>query len=133
MRRPRTVTFLAAWVLLLGLLQCVRAANLFARRDLLLELNLSLPLPYAVAAAGVWGGALVAAAVGLWRLKRWGRWLTLAAVTGSQAYGWLERLLFARSDYTELSTGFGLGVTLILLIFAWGILWRPSVKTRFEN
>ncbi len=133
MRRPKRVTFLAAWVFLLGLLQWVRAANLFVRRDFLLELNLSLPLPYAVASAAAWGGALAAAAFGLWRLKRWGRWLALGAVTLSQAHGWVDHFLFDRSDYSQLSIGFRLGATLVVLVFTWGILWWPSIRSKFEH
>ncbi|MEK7325428.1 MAG: hypothetical protein AAB217_09265, partial [Chloroflexota bacterium] len=90
-------------------------------------------LPYAIVLAAGWGGALLAAGVGLWRLTRWGRWLALAAVTGSQAQTWLDRALFARSDYAQLSTGFALGVTLIVLALTWGILWRSSVKKRFRD
>src|SRR5574341_373504 len=122
MHRPKTVTFLAALVFILGLLQCARAANLFTRRDFLLELNLSISLPYAVASAAIWGGALVAASIGLWMLRRWGWWLALAAVTGSQVHGWIDRLLFDRSDYAQLSIGFGLGATLVILALTWGLL-----------
>ncbi|HLB48909.1 MAG TPA: hypothetical protein VJL59_18020, partial [Anaerolineales bacterium] len=61
MRRPRLVTLVAAWVLISGLLQWTRAATLFARWNLLLELEISLPLPYAIATAAAWGGLLVAA------------------------------------------------------------------------
>jgi hypothetical protein len=116
---------------MLGLMEWTRAATLFARRSLLVELDVSLPLPYAIVSAAGWGGVFLAAALGLWRLNRWGRWLALAAVTGSQAQAWLDRVLFARSDYSQLSTGFALGVTLIVLALTWGILWWPSVKKRF--
>jgi len=124
MRRPRLVTLVAAWVLISGLLQWTRAATLFARWNLLLELEISLPLPYAIATAAAWGGLLVAASIGLWHMKRWARWLTLAAVTGSQAQSWLDRFLFDRSDYARLSTGFAFGLTALVLALTWGVLWR---------
>ncbi len=133
MRRPLSVTWLSILVFVLGLMEWTRAATLFTRRSLLVELDLSLSLPYAIVSAVGWGGVLLAAAVGLWRLAGWGRWLTLAAVTGSQAQAWLDRVLFARSDYSQLSTGFALGVTLIVLALTWGILRRPAVKKRFRE
>ena len=132
MRRPLSVTWLSILVFVLGLMEWTRAATLFTRRSLLVELDVSLPLLYAIVSAAGWGGVLLAAGVGLWRLAGWGRWLALAAVTGSQAQAWLDRVLFARSDYAQLSTGFALGVTLIVLVLTWSILWRPVVKKRFE-
>lgn len=132
MRRPLSVTWLSVLVFILGLMEWTRAATLFTRRSLLVELDVSLPLPYAIVSAAGWGGVLLAAGVGLWRLNRWGRWLALAAVTGSQAQAWFDRILFARSDYSQLSTGFALGVTLIVLALTWGILWRPSARKAFS-
>ncbi len=131
LRRPLTVTSLSLLVFILGLEQCTRAAVLFIRQSFLEKLNLSLPLPYAIFSAAAWGVLLFAAGIGLWRMKGWGRWLTLAAVTGSQAQAWVDRALFAQSDYAQLSTGFALGLTLFVLAAAWGVLWWPSVRKRF--
>jgi hypothetical protein len=133
MRRPRAVTFLAALVFLLGLLQCARAANLFIRREFLQDFNLSMPLPYAIGSAAVWGGLLWAASAGLWWLKPWGRRLALAAVTASQVQAWIDHFLFDRSDYAALSAGFKLVATLAVLAFTWGLLWWTPIKKRFEN
>ena len=125
MRRPRIVTILAAVVFLLGLVQCIRAVTLFQQRNSPVELELSIPLPYAILAASFWGTVLVAASAGLWQLRRWGAWLTLAAVTGSQAQGWFDRLVFARSDYARISAGFDAGVSAAVLLLTWGILaWQ---------
>lgn len=98
-----------------------------------MELEILLPLPYAIGTAAAWGALLAAASIGLWRMKGWGRWLALAAVTGSQAQAWLDHFLFDRSDYARLSAGFGLGATVIVLALTWGALWRPSTKKRFET
>lgn len=125
MRRPRIVTILAAVVFLLGLVQCLRAVTLFQQRNFPVELELSIPLPYAILASSLWGLALLAAAAGLWRLRRWGAWLTLGAVTGSQAQAWFDRLVFARSDYARISMGFDAGVSAAVLLLTWGILaWQ---------
>ncbi|MBI3242472.1 MAG: hypothetical protein HYZ49_09290 [Chloroflexi bacterium] len=124
MRRSLSVTWLSLLVFILGLMQWTRAAVLFARQPLLIQLDVSLPLPYAILSAAMWGGALVAASVGLKRLNRWGWWLTLIAVTGSQAQAWLDRILFSRSDYAQLSTGFALGLTVLVLALVWGVLGR---------
>jgi len=132
MRRPRIVTFLVALVFLLGLLQWLRAGTLFVRRDFLAQLNLSISLPYAIGSAAIWGGVLVAASFGLWRLKRWGWWLALGAVSLAQAQQWFDRLVFDRSDYARLSRGFALGTTLLILALIWGGLGWPSIRKRFE-
>lgn len=118
-------------VFALSLLQWTRAVTLATRRPVLIGLGVSIPLAYAVVSAAVWGAALLAACLGLWRMARWGRWLALAAVTGSQAQMWLDRALFARSDYSRLSTGFALGATIAVLAVTWGLMGWPSVRKRF--
>lgn len=132
MRRPAGVTLLSAMVFVLSLLQWTRAVTLATRRPVLTGLGVSIPLTYAVVSAAVWGAVLLAACLGLWRMARWGRWLALASVTGSQAQMWLDRALFARSDYSRLSAGFALGATLAVLAVTWGLLWWPSVRKRFQ-
>lgn len=124
MHRPRSVTWLSCLVFILGLLQWTRAATLYVRLPFISQLNLSIPLPYAIGAALIWGGVLVVAALGLWRQARWGVWLTLAAVTVSQAQAWLDRLLFERSDYSQASTGFALASTLMVVGLTWFVLIR---------
>jgi hypothetical protein len=125
MRRPRSVTLLAVVVFVLGLVQGLRAATLFQQRALLSGLDLSIPLPYAILTASGWCVALSAAGLSLWRLRRWAGWLTLAAVTGSQAQAWFDRWMFARSDYARLSAGFDAGVSAVVLALAWGVvLWK---------
>ena len=124
MRRPRSVTLLAVWVFILGMWQWTRAATLLIRRDFLTQLDLSLPLSYAIGSAAVWGGLLAAAFIGLWRLRPWARRLTVGVVTVSQAHLWLDRFLFDRSDYAGLSTGFALATTILTLSFVWGVFWR---------
>lgn len=125
MRRSRTVTLLAALVFLLGLIQWTRAVTLLLRRDFLAQFSLSIPLPYAIGSAVLWGALLGLAAFGLVRLAGWSRILTLVAVTALQAQTWLDRWLFARSDYAQTSIGFDLSVTMVILILTWGIVgWQ---------
>lgn len=130
MQRPRSVTWLSCLVFILGLLQWTRAVTLYSRLGFISQMNLSIPLPYAIGAALIWGGVLVVASIGLWRMTGWGRWLALAAVTLSQAHAWLDRLLFELSDYSQASTGFALVSTLIILGITWIILLRYNRPTR---
>lgn len=123
MRRIRIVTILAVWVFLLGLIQAIRAGLLLQRRDFLAEFNLSIPLPYAIISAAFWAVLLVVAAVGVWQMRRWSVWLTVFAVTGSQAQTWFDRLWFGRADYVQLSSGFALATTLAVLAVTYGWLW----------
>jgi hypothetical protein len=117
-------------VLILGLLQWTRALTLFTRLDFISQLNLAIPLPYAIGSALVWGVLLAVAAVGLWRMAGWGWWLTLGAVTASQAHTWLDRWLFERSDYSQASTGFSLAITIALLLVTWGVALAEMARIK---
>ncbi|MBI5082002.1 MAG: hypothetical protein HZC38_07060 [Chloroflexi bacterium] len=113
-------------VFILAMMQWTRAITLFFRQSFLSEFALSISLPYAIAAAAVWGGVLLAASLALWRMKGWGKWLALAGVTASQSQEWFDRLVFGRSDYSQISLGFLFFISIIILILTWGILLRAK-------
>ncbi|MBI5053554.1 MAG: hypothetical protein HZB52_09840 [Chloroflexi bacterium] len=126
MRRPLSVTAVSLLVFILAMMQWTRAITLFFRQSFLSEFALSISLPYAIAAAAVWGGVLLAASLALWRMKGWGKWLALAGVTASQSQEWFDRLVFGRSDYSQISLGFLFFISIIILILTWGILLRAK-------
>lgn len=126
LRRPFRVTAASLVVFILAMMQWMRAITLFSRQSFLSEFAISIPLPYTIAAAAVWGGVLLAASLALWRMKGWGRWLALAGVTASQSQEWFDRLVFGRSDYSQISLGFSFLITIFILILTWGILLRAK-------
>jgi len=126
LRRSLSVTVASLVVFILAMMQWTRALTLFTRQSFLSEFAISIPLPYAIASAAVWGGVLLAASLALWRMKGWGRWLALAGVTASQSQEWFDRLVFGRSDYSQISLGFSFFISIIILILTWGILLRAK-------
>jgi len=126
MRRPLSVTAVSLLVFILAMMQWTRAITLFPRQSFLSEFTISIPLPYLIASAAVWGGVLLAASLALWWMKGWGKWLALASVTASQGQEWFDRLVFGRSDYSQISLGFSFFISIMILILAWGILLRAK-------
>lgn len=124
LRRSLSVTVVSLVVFILAMMQWTRAITLYTRQSFLSEFAISISLPYAIASAAVWGGVLLAASLALWRMKGWGRWVALAGVTASQSQGWFDRLVFGRSDYSQISLGFSFFISIIILILTWGILLR---------
>ncbi|MFQ5407294.1 MAG: hypothetical protein ACE5FI_02585 [Anaerolineales bacterium] len=131
--RPLTVSFLAAGVLLVAILNGTRAAWLWQRREFLATLIVSVPLAYLVGSAIVWCAIWCAAGIGLWRMARWGRTLTAVAVVLYHAHNWINRWLFEVSEFARLVWPWQALVTIISIALTYGILWRPRVRRRFTT
>ena len=108
------------------------AISSWQRYTVLRALPLSLPPAYLIAAGAVWALAFGALAVGLWRLRRWAQWGTLAALGAYLGLGWVERLVFARSDYAAVSAPFFLAVQAGGLALAAFILYRRRARQCFS-
>lgn len=115
------VTLLAALVCIVGLANGWRAITYLARRPLLTDLEVTLPLNYAIVSGGVWCVVLLAAAVAVWRGNSRARWGASLALTGNLAHYWIDRYFYSQSDYSSLSAGFALGVCAIVIACAWAI------------
>ena len=132
MPRPTSVTILALAVLCLSLFNLLGAVSGLQRYAFLSQLPLSLPPAYRLGSRAVWSVIFGVLAAGLWRLRRWGRLGTLAAFTLYAAQGWFDRLMFAQSDYAQITRPFSLLLTLISLAVVWGILLRRKVRQSFS-
>lgn len=133
MSRPRSVTLLALLVLCIAAFSVLGLVSGVRRYTVLSRLPLSLPPVVPIVSAAVWAAAFGLLAFGLWRLKRWARWGTLAAVTLYLAQFWLERLLFGQSDYIRITTWFYVGLDMVILVLVWGSLWRAKVRHSFSE
>jgi uncharacterized membrane protein (DUF2068 family) len=111
----------------LGLVSGVR------RYTVLSSLPLSLPPVVPIASSAIWAAIFVMLAFGLWRLKHWSRWGTLAAVTLYLAQFWIERLAFGQSDYARMTLWFYVGLDAGIILFVWGGLLRPKVRQAFSE
>ncbi len=132
MPRPRSVTFLALAVLLLGAFRLIGAVSALRAYDLLGQLPSSLPPAVLLVGNAVWAVVFIALGLGLWRLKMWARRGLLAAATLYLAQHWLERLLFARSDYARATIPFDLVLDGLSLALVWGALLRRRVRQCFS-
>ncbi len=133
MPRPRSVTLLALLVLSIAVFNVLGLVNGVRRYTVLSRLPLSLPLVVPIASGAVWAALFGLLGVGLWRLKRWARWGTLAGITLYLAQFWFERLVFGQTDYIRTTIWFYVGLDALILLFVWGILWRPKVRRAFSS
>ena len=133
MPRPTSVTLLALAVFCLSAFRLLGVASGIQRYASLSRLPFSLPPAYLIVSHTVWAAAFAILAVGLWRLREWGRVGTLLASMLYLAQGWIERLLLSRSDYARETIPYALGLNVIGLALVWGILLRRKVKRSFER
>lgn len=146
MKLPRTLGSLGGltpaqkWVILLGALALgLGLANLgkavialqYAAR--LPALPMTLSLSYLAGMGLLWGITFIVCSVGLSRFREWGRRLTLAAVSLYQAHAWVNRLLFATSDYARRTQLRDLAFSAVLLAAFWGSLIAPPVREIFDD
>ena len=133
MPRPRSVTFLALLVLFIAAFNMIGLASGVRRYTVLSRLPLSLPPAVSIGGSAIWAAVFGLLVFGLWRLKPWARWGTLAAVTVYLAQFWIERLVFGQSDYIRVTTWFYVGLDAVILLLVCGNLLRPKVRRAFIN
>lgn len=131
MPRPRTVTWLALAVFLLSASNLLHAAQVFLNEAYLRQLRLSVPPMYLGVSSLTWAITFGAASVGLWRMRPWGRWLTLGAVSLYHLHAWLVRILFDASAYARQVWPWQAIISVVTLVVMWGILWWPGVRSAF--
>jgi hypothetical protein len=133
MSRPRSVTLLALLVLFIGAFNALGLGAGVQRYTVLASLPLRVPAVVPIVSAAVWAAIFGLLAVGLWRLKRWAHWGTLAAVTLYLAQTWIQQLVFGQSDYLRATTWFYAGLDGMLLVFVWVSLLRPGIQQSFSE
>lgn len=132
MRRPATVTWLALAVLILSAVCLLRAARVFLDSAYLAQLSLSVsPVYLGVSGLGC-GAALGAAAIGLWRLRPWGRWLALGGVSLYHLLAWINRVVFDASTYSRQVWPWAAAATVLGVGLTWGVLFWPGIRAVFE-
>jgi hypothetical protein len=119
-------------VLILAAYNLLGAVSSGQRYTVLGALPLSLPAAYLIAAGAVWAVVFGALGAGLWRLREWARRGTLAAATAYVALNWVERLVFARSDYARDSAPYFLVLHAGWLLLVALILLRRQARQTFS-
>lgn len=127
------IAVLALVTLILGLGNVGRAVMAIRYAVLLPDLPLTVSWGYLAAMGAFWAIGFVACVIGLLRLRPWGRWVTLAAVTLHQAHAWVNHLLFDASEYARQTWPRDLLLTLLLLTLFWISLNLRSVRDAFTS
>jgi hypothetical protein len=109
------------------------AAAAFQGYTVLQALPLALPPAYLLARAVVWALVFAALAAGLWRTKHWARLGTPIALSVYVAVGWVERLIFAQSDYAQVSAPCTALLQVLALAAVWGLLLRRRTRHSFTE
>lgn len=133
MPRPTSVTFLALAVLCLAAYHALGAAAAVQGYTVLQALPLALPPAYLLGRGVVWALAFAALAGGLWWMKQWARLGTPIACTVYVAAGWVERLVFAQSDYAQTSAPCFALLHGLALAAVWGLLLRRQTRQSFTE
>lgn len=133
MRRPFVITLLAFAMLSLAAFNAWRAvlAIQIQQLDFLRDFHLSGPQTALTLTGILWVFGFGAPAVGLFRLRRWARRWTLAAIVLYQANLWLIRLAFERSSTEPPTRPADAAISILSILLVWAILWWPRVRRAF--
>ncbi len=133
MPRPTSVTLLALSVLCIAAYHALGVAAAIQGYTVLQALPLALPPAYLLGRAVVWALVFAALAAGLWWIKHWARLGTPIALSVYVAAGWVERLVFAQSDYAQVSAPCCALWQLLALAAVWGLLLRRRTRQSFTE
>lgn len=128
-RRPGLVTWFSAIVLTLSAIFLIR----FVAALQLPDLPMSVPAGYLALTGAVWGVAGAVLAFGLLTGQAWSRRALPWAGAAFLAWYWIDRLLFARSEYAARSWPFALMLTLLGLGWLVIMMRRKSFREYFEE
>ncbi len=126
MKLPRSMFWLALAAGGLAVFNVLGVFDGAARYALLSQLPLAVPLAYLMAGHALWVAAWAALAAGVWRRKAWARVGMLAGAVAYVAHGWLNRLVWSRSDYVSVTEPWALVVGGLGIAVTWWIILRDK-------
>ncbi len=124
----KIVLTLSGLTLLLALANLGRAILAAQYSVYLPDLPTTLSFRYLAVMGSLWGVAFAVCTVGLALFREWGRRCTLAAVTLYQVHAWVNRILFATSEYVRQTLARDVILTLTFLLVFWIPLNLDRVK-----
>jgi hypothetical protein len=132
MKRPLGVTLLAAAVLLLAAWNAGQAMVAARQLSYLHSLGAGVPGGLQIVTGVTWTIGFLLAAIGLWRLRDWGRHWLLIAIAAYQLQVWIERLALERSSYEMLTRPAAIVVSISSILIVWFILFLPKIRRAFH-
>jgi hypothetical protein len=133
MKRPFGVTLLVVAVLLLAAWNAAQAAVAAQQLDFMRSLGVGVPGEIAIVTGATWAIGFLLAALGLWRLKAWGRHWTLIAIITYQLQVWIERFTLERSAYEALTRPAAVAFSIGSIAIVWLILFLPKIRRAFDT
>jgi hypothetical protein len=131
--RPRSVTLIAAGVLLLGLANIYRAAVLYQQTELQLDLGVSVDPRIRLIIALIWSAVMIALSISLMIRKPWSRILVPLLLLLYGIYRVVLIALFAGSEYaqdSQIPTILFYGV--VVAFCSWALSRKPA-QAYFES
>lgn len=131
MKRPFRVILFAVAVLSLALFNAGRVIQAIHDANLFLNYNLQAALAANFFTGAFWAIGFGAAAIGLWRLRRWARTWMLIAIVVYLANLWIVRLAFARSSDEPSTRPADAALSILSIVIVWAFLFWPRVRKAF--
>jgi hypothetical protein len=132
MKRPLGVTLLAAAVLLLAAWNAGQAMVAARQLSFLQSLGVGTLAGLQIVTGATWVIGFLLAAIGLWRLRAWGRHWLLIAIAAYQLQVWIERLALERTSYEVLTRPAAIVVSISTIVIVWFILFLPKIRRTFH-
>jgi hypothetical protein len=122
MPRSISLTLLALTALGLGAFNLLGLYTGLRNYSFLNQLPLDVPLAYLLACRAIWAVIWGVLAFGVGRRLAWARTAMLAGSALYLAHGWVNRLVWGRSDYLATTQPWAAAVGVLGVALAWGIV-----------
>jgi hypothetical protein len=120
-------------VLLLTVWNAWQAAIAIRDMSFMQRLGVSAPGEIFIVTGTTWAIGFLLAALGLWRLKAWGRHWTLIAIVAYQLQIWIARFTLERSSYEALTRPAGMAISIGSIVIVWFVLFLPKIQRVFDT
>lgn len=130
-KRPWILVGLIIGYFVFSVVAFVRLYEALTLWDFLAGLPVAVPPVYQAATGLLWGLFGLAAVVGMWRGKRWGRTAARILAVTYAGYYWIDQVFIAKSEIRATNWPFLGAATVLLLILALGGLALPMVNNFF--
>lgn len=122
MRRSFSLAVLALACLALAAFNGLGAVSEVQHYPYLAQLPLDVPLAYLLACRAIWAVIWGVLAFGVGRRLAWARTAMLAGSALYLAHGWVNRLVWGRSDYLATTQPWAAAAGVLGVALAWGIV-----------
>ncbi len=133
MRRPWPVTLVAVGVFLFAAMQAAAAWQVFSQWTLLAGMRLAVTPVFLMGQAILWTGLGLASAWGLWRMHRWGLWLTSLGAPVYVLTWMIERWRWSSSVDSRLGFPFAIGLHVFGVLVMEMVLLAPGFLRRLAR